>query len=199
MGLGYTLFGKPIGTLAAVFAALSGLYLLPEYWPDHAIAADAIRRDDGETLGRYLARGLDPDDRAQWRSYPRRTLGRATREGVGNDTPDLGGADEPLLAFAMGTCKTARAFQLVDAGADVAVRDRSGSSALQRAASCGDQALVAALLAKGADPNAEEPDGGTVLWEPTNLGWKRRPFDERSIAALERAGAARPARAAIRR
>ena len=113
--------------------------------------------------------------------------------------PDLGAADQSLLAFALGTCKTGRALQLVHAGAGVATRDRGGSSALERAASCADPALVAALLAKGADPNADEPDGGTVLWEPTNLGWKRRPFDEASATALERAGAATPQRAAIRR
>jgi len=87
MGLGYTLFGKPLVVVGLVLAALSGLYLLPESWPDHASASDAILHNDSATLGRYLARGLS---RAQWRSFPRRTIGRTTGAGVGDSMPDLG-------------------------------------------------------------------------------------------------------------
>ena len=159
MGLGYTLFGKPLVVLASALVTLSGLYLLPEYWPDHAAATEAIRRNDTATLGRYLARGLSPDDRTQWRSYVRRTMGRTTSVGVGP----------------------------------------GGWTLLGRAASCGDAPLTAAMLARGADPNVDEPDGGTVLWEPTNLGWRPRPFPDAAVAAMQARGGTRPSRAPVRR
>jgi len=199
MGLGYTLFGKPVLTLAAVLAVVSGVYLLPEYWPDHALGAEAIRAGDDDRLARYLARGLDPDDRSQWRSYLRRTIGRATREGAGSDTPALGSAGEPLLIVALATCDLRAAAALVRAGASPMAVTRDGTSALERAAGCDGADLVATLLAAGADANAASPDGGTVLWEPTTLGWRRRPFGEGITAALEAAGATAPAGPPVRR
>ncbi|MGE0461481.1 MAG: ankyrin repeat domain-containing protein [Vicinamibacterales bacterium] len=190
MGYAYTLFVKPVLTLVAALAALSGVYLLPEYWPDHYMAAEAIRRDDSAALAVYLSRGLAPDDRTQWRSWPRRTVGRAVRSGT--TSPEMGSADEPLLSFALGTCLVGPASLLIDAGADVGARGRDGATPLWHAAGCGNAALVEALLARGADVNAREPDGGTALWERTNLGWRQRPLEPRVIQALERAGAARP-------
>lgn len=172
MGLGYTLFVKPIVTLAVAVVGLLGVYLLPDYWPDHAIASDAIRSDDAEALRRYLARGLDPEERAQWRSYLRRTMGRTTSVGVGGSLPAIGAAEESLLSYALGTCKTGPARQLVQAGADTSGRGRDGFTLVGLAAGCGDAELVEAMLAAGASVTAEEPDGGTVLWEPTNVGWR---------------------------
>lgn len=201
MGLGYTLFVKPFLVLLTVSTALVGLYLLPEYWPDHASARDAIRRNDTASLQRYLARGLSPDERAQWRSYPRRALGRATSAGVGgSSTPALAPASRSLLEEALTQCDALEAARvLVDAGADVAARDAGGWSLLGRAAGCADEALVTAMLTRGADPNADEPDGGTVLWEPTTTGWRQRPFDEAIVAAMVARQAARPSRAPARR
>ncbi|MGD9903511.1 MAG: hypothetical protein AB7U83_08565 [Vicinamibacterales bacterium] len=198
-GLGYTLFVKPLATTAAVIAVLAGVYLLPEYWPDHALAADAIGARDDNRLARYLARGLHPDDRSQWRSYLRRTIGRATGEGVGSDTPALGPADEPLLVVALATCDVGAAARLVRAGASPIAVSRDGTSALERAAGCDGADVVARLLAAGADVNAASPDGGTVLWEPTGREWRRRPFSERITVALEAAGAVVPARRPVRR
>jgi len=199
MGLGYTLFGKPLVTLAAVLAVLSAVYLVPEYRPDHAIAAEAIRAGDDDRLARYLARGLHPDDRSQWRSYLRRTIGRATREGVGSDTPALGSAGEPLLVLALATCDLDAAAALARAGASATAVSGDGTSALERAAGCDGADLVAMLLAAGADANAASPDGGTVLWEPTTQGWRRRPFSAGIAEALEAAGGTMPDRPAVRR
>ncbi|MCU0806042.1 MAG: hypothetical protein MUF79_13305 [Burkholderiales bacterium] len=200
MGLGYSLFGKPLLILAAVLAALSGLYLLPEHWPDHAAATEAIRHDDTATLARYLARGLPPEERAQWRSYFRRTMARTTSVGVGGTMPDVGPAKQSLLSYALSGCRARESARLlVAAGANVSGRDPGAWTLLGLAAGCEDAALVASMLARGADPNADEPDGGTVLWEPTNLGWRPRPFDAAIVSAMQARGAIRPARPPVRR
>lgn len=190
MGYAYTLFVKPVLVLVAAVVAVGGMYLLPEYWPDHYIAAEAIRRDDTAAVAVYLARGLDPGDRTQWRSWPSRTLGRTVRGGT--TSPDMGSADEPLLSFALGLCRIGPASLLLDAGADVGARGRDGATPLWHAAGCGNAVLVEALLARGADVNAREPDGGTALWERTNIGWRHRPLEARVIQVLEQAGAVRP-------
>jgi ankyrin repeat protein len=189
MGMGYTLFVKPLLALSAAVAVLAGVYLLPDYWPDHAAASDAILRNDTARLRTYLARGLAPEERAQWRSYLRRSLGRSSRVGVEGTQP-LGPAQQSLLYYALGTCASGSALQLVEAGANVSARDQSGWTLLGRAAGCEDTTLVSAMLRLGANPSAEEPDGGTVSWEPTKLGWRPRPFGK-AAAILERAGAVR--------
>lgn len=199
MGLGYSLFVKPVLVVGLVLAGLSGVYLLPEYWPDHAAASEAILQNDSDKLARYLSRGLSPEERAQWRSYFRRTFGRASRVGVGNSLPDFGDANESLLSYALSTCKTFPALHLVAAGADVSAHDPGLWTLLGLAAACGDADLVASMLERGANPNADEPDGGTVLWEPTNVGWRRRPFDEAIASALVKRGAVQPTRSPVRR
>lgn len=200
MGLGYTLFVKPLVVTASVLAALSALYLLPEFWPDHASASAAIRRGDASALKVYLARGLSPEERAQWRSYARRTMGRTTSVGVGGSMPEIGAAIESLLSYALSRCQSPESARLlVEAGAAVSARDQGGWTLLGRAASCDDEGLVTAMLARGADATADEPDGGTVLWEPTRLGWHPRPFPAAIASALEARGAVRPSRPPARR
>jgi len=199
MGLGYSLFVKPLLVVALAFTILLGLYLLPEYWPDHAAASEAILQNDSDKLALYLARGLAPEDRAQWRSYFRRTFGRATRVGVGDSLPDYTSANESLLSYALSTCTTFPARHLVAAGADASARNPGQWTLLGLAAACGDADLVASMLEHGANPNADEPDGGTVLWEPTNVGWRRRPFDEAIGSALVRRGAVQPTLSPVRR
>lgn len=191
MGLGYTLFVKPLLVLTLALGAVTGIYFLPEYWPDHRMARYAILNDDAAALRRYLERRLDPNDRAQWRSWPRATVGRASSWSVGGQ-PDLGPADESLLGVALRDCKGVMAAMLVTAGADVNARGRDGGSVLWHAAACGHVAVVKAMLARGADVNARQPDGGTPLWERTNLGWRHRPLEAGAIRALEEAGALRP-------
>jgi hypothetical protein len=196
MGLGFL---KRLVKLGAVLSPFFAAYLVPEYWPDHAMASDAIVHHDTDRLRTLLARGLAPEDRSQWRSFLRRTLGRTTSVGV-EDYPDLGPADESLLDYALGKCATSSALLLVDAGAKVAVRDKWGWTLLGRAASCRNETLTSAMLRRGADASASEPDGGTVLWEPTNLGWRQRPFgDDAVTAALQHAGARRPSGPAVKR
>lgn len=200
MGLTYALFIKPLLVAGLVLAALSGLYLLPEYWPDHAAASEAIRQGDTVRLEQYLARGLSPDERAQWRSYARRALGRTTTVGVGPSMPGLGRASQSLLSYALSGCQArASARLLVEAGADLTVRDPGGWTVLGLAAGCDDLPLTSEMLAREVDANADEPDGGTVLWEPTRRGWQRRPFPAPIVSALEQRGARQPTRPAVRR
>lgn len=192
MGLAYTLFVKPIVVLAVVLALLAGVYLLPEYWPDHQIASDAMLRGDAAKLRLYLARGLDPDDLARWRSGARRMMERVSRPPIG--TSDFGNAREPLLAEAIGRCNVEFAEILMAAGADVNARSANGYSVLSQAALCDQPSIVAAMLRRGADVRRDEPDGETVLWERGGQGWRRRPSDPEVIRLLEGAGAARPQR-----
>jgi len=65
----------------------------------------------------------------------------------------------PLLEFAalLGTAAIVQAF--IDAGAEVDVRDRLGSTPLGAAASSGRVAVVRTLLSSGADPNVEDNEG----------------------------------------
>jgi hypothetical protein len=70
-------------------------------------------------------------------------------------------------------------------GADLNVRDRSGSTALMWAAfnDSGDAAMIEALIALGADPLAANTAGETAL------DWALRRGDTPAVAALRRAGA----------
>ncbi|HEX4932520.1 MAG TPA: hypothetical protein VFV33_05020, partial [Gemmatimonadaceae bacterium] len=185
MGLAYTLFVKPLLVLAVALALLAGVYLLPEYWPDHRVASDAMRRDDAAKLRLYLQRGLDPDDRSQWRSGTRRMLDRVSRAPIG--TSDYGDAPEPLLAEAVGKCKVEFAEILMEAGADVNARAANGYSILSQAALCDRPALVQSMLRRGADARAAEPNGETVLWERGLQGWRRRPVNAEVVRMLEAA------------
>src|SRR5262245_41414456 len=74
-------------------------------------------------------------------------------------------------------------------GADLNVRDRSGSTALMWAAfnETGDATLVEALLKLGADPLATNNAGETALV------WAMRRGDTPAVAALRRAGASNSA------
>lgn len=61
-------------------------------------------------------------------------------------------------------------YRLIEAGADVRARDRSGHTALMWAATTGDAKLVRTLLARGADPLARDTDGHTALDRAEGLG-----------------------------
>ncbi len=190
MGLGYTLFVKPVLVLAAAVAVVAGIWLLPEYWPDHQVASDAMLAGDTVAFRRYLERGLDPDERARWRTGTRRVLWRTARAPFRAN--DYGSAPEPLLAVAIARCELRFAHILVEAGANVNARTRYGRSVLAEAALCDDPAIVRAMLARGADAKAAEPNGETVLWEKGLQGWRLRPSNHDVIRLLEAAGARSP-------
>lgn len=191
MRLVFALFLKPILCLALALAVLAGIYLLPEYWPDHRAASDAILRDDEATLRLYVKRGLDPNELAQWRSAPRKMLSRAR---PARGTSDFSQAREPLLVEAIDKCKARFAEILMDAGADVNARDQRGYSVLSLTALCDDPELVQSFLRRGANARTREPNGETVLWERGLQGWRLRPAHPEVIRLLKTAGAAPPPR-----
>src|SRR5205823_12493133 len=68
----------------------------------------------------------------------------------------------PLLIAAAYDGATEAARLLIEKGADVNVRDKSGMSVLQQAASSNNIELVRVLLAKGADVNTVDQGGGST-------------------------------------
>jgi len=104
---------------------------------------------NGETpLGLALAR--TETDLRRWLNWPSWKLPRRA----------LCGADLPAAAIAGDTDAV---IKLLDLGIAVDAVDRQGANALLRAAGSGHSALVALLLARGADPAQAAPGGATPL------------------------------------
>lgn len=92
------------------------------------------------------------------------------------------------LHQAVQTNRTADALRYLAAGADVHVLDKAGRPALFWAVLFGNDALVAALLERGADPCWTSPDGATLLHEATRwpilepTGARRSTGEQPSLA-----------------
>src|SRR4051812_30395301 len=69
------------------------------------------------------------------------------------------------LHRAVQTTRTADALRYLASGADVRAVDEAGRPALAWAVVFGNDALVASLLGRGADPRWTSPDGATLLHE----------------------------------
>ena len=112
------------------------------------------------------------------------------------------------IIVAMQYHHTAAALALIEGGADITVRDRAGNTTLHLAAQAGDEKVVAALLARHADPNARTPKSamaagprgggggrGAPAGEQTPLMVAARGDHEHVMRALVAAGADPNARA----
>lgn len=75
----------------------------------------------------------------------------------------FGGRARTLLAAVAADRPVSEIEKLLDAGADVNERDEGGRSALHLAVFSGSEELVSLLLARGADPNAQDHKGVTPL------------------------------------
>lgn len=94
---------------------------------------------------------------------------------------------EPLLRAVMnGDPVVIKA--LLDMGLNASTKDQYGKTALMQAANQGNIAVVRLLLAHGADPNARETDGWTVLTNAKGSDLDE-PSKTRLIQLLRRAGA----------
>jgi hypothetical protein len=145
-----------IVTVCALSATLSAQ--VPDFTPQTPLIG-ALLHSDAAQAQRLLDEGADPNE------------GRFT------------GMPPILLAIIRQDLALVRS--MAAHGADLTVRDRSGSTALMWAAfsETGDAAIVEELLRRGADPDAVNLAGETALV------WALRRGDTPALAALRSAGA----------
>ncbi len=128
------------------------------------------------------------------------TIQTLVRAGANPNVAVLSGAT-PLIV-AMQYHHPASALALIEGGAAIDVRDRAGNTTLHLAAQAGDEKVVAALLARHADPNARTPKStapvgprgggggrGAVAGEQTPLMMAARGDHGHVMRALVAAGA----------
>src|SRR5262249_30607555 len=130
---------------------------------------------DVNTVKTLLAAGADPNQKLTSGNYP--------------------------FVVAMSFQRNASALALIEGGADVTIKDRTGSSPLHLAAQQGALAVVKELLAKGVDPNVRTPRApeapraggggfrGGTNGEQTPLMMAARGDQEAVMRALVAAGA----------
>lgn len=144
-------------TAGALSATLSAQ--IPDFTPQTPLIG-ALLHNDSATAKRLLESGADPN------------------EGQFFGMPPV------LLAIVRQDLELVRL--LTAKGADLNVRDRSGSTALMWAAfnESGDATMVEELIRLGAEPNAANKAGETAL------DWAVRRGDTAAVASLRKAGAA---------
>jgi hypothetical protein len=148
-------------TACALSAAASAQ--VPDFTPKTSLIGALLHNEAGEAK-RLIARGDNPNE-SDFIGMPPLVLAIVRQD------PDL-------------------VRTMVENGADLDARDRSGSTALMWAAfnETGDAGIVNALLAWGADPAATNQAGETAL------DWALRRGDTPAVAALRNAGASDTAR-----
>lgn len=180
-------YGVPPLYLAAENGDAAMVKLLLEHGTDANTALPAgetalmtaARTGDVATLVALLERGADPNRSEQWKGQTAlmwaahqnnaaaiRTLLEA---GANRDGRSAAGEFSPLL-FAVRAGAAEAMAALLDAGADVDEHLADGTSALVLAVTNAHYELAAALLARGADPNAAQ-QGWTALHQ---IAWSRR-------------------------
>src|SRR5262245_60726061 len=144
--------------VTACALSVSAAAQVPDFTPQTPLLG-ALLHDDAAAATRLLERGADPND-GQFFGMP-----------------------PVLLAILRQDLDLVRL--MAAKGADLDVRDRSGSTALMWAAfsETGDAGIVKELLARGADPLAANKAGETALV------WALRRGDTPAVAALRAAGA----------
>lgn len=155
---------KTLAMILITFALSTTLSAqVPDFTPQTPLIGALLHNDTAEAK-RLLERGADPN------------------EGRFFGMPPI------LLAIVRQDLDLVRA--LAAKGADLDVRDRSGSTALMWAAfnETGDASLVNELLARGADPGAANLAGETALV------WALRRGETPAVAALRKTGASEVAR-----
>jgi hypothetical protein len=147
-------------TVCALSATASAQ--VPDFTPKTPLLGALLHNDVGEAK-RLIARGDDPNENG------------------------FIGMPPLVLAIVCQDLDLVRA--MVENGADLDARDRSGSTALMWAAfnEAGDARIVEALLEWGADPAATNQAGETAL------AWALRRGDTPVVAALRNAGASETA------
>ncbi len=158
---------KVFATTAGVLMLMASLQAqIPDFTPQTALIG-ALLHNDSTEAARLLRQGADPND-GHFAGLPPLILAAARQD------------------VALVQLMAAR-------GADLGVRDRSGSTALMWGASndTGDAAMVESLISLGADPLASNKAGETAL------DWALRRGETPVVAALRKAGAANAPRARV--
>ena len=78
-----------------------------------------------------------------------------------NQVTGVGGMTPLHMSARRGTTRIAEA--LLDAGADIEAKDKSGETPLRRAVNCGQEGMVRLLLCRGANPRSADKRGRTPL------------------------------------
>ncbi len=158
------------GTLACTFLCLALVWTACGLHRDTPLMAAAVRGDLQE-IDRLLAAGTPVDKQdghgftaliAAARAGQLDSLRLLARRGA-NLNLRGGGNDWTPVMHALHKFRRRSAVTLIELGADVNARTRSGMTALMMAAGYGDAGSVRALLDHGADPYAENPDGSSAL------------------------------------
>ena len=160
---------KVIATTAGILMMMVSLQAqIPDFTPQTPLIG-ALLHNDAAEAARLLRQGADPNE------------GR------------FAGLPPVILAAARQDVELVRL--MAAKGADLNVRDRSGSTALMWGAfnDSGDAAMVEALIGLGADPLASNKAGETAL------DWALRRGETPAVAALRKAGASNMAKCARRR
>jgi uncharacterized protein len=107
-----------------------------------------------------------------------RTIQTLLRAGANPNVTVQSGATPIIVA--MQYHHRAAALALIEGGAGIDVRDRAGNTTLHLAAQAGDEKLVAALLAKHADPNARTPKSSAPVGPRGGGGGRGGPAGEQT-------------------
>ncbi len=91
-----------------------------------------------------------------------------------NQVTGIGGMTPLHMSARRGTAKIAEA--LLDAGADIEARDKSGETPLRRAVNCGQERMACLLLARGANPHSADKKGRTPF-DAAKSGEMRKLFE----------------------
>jgi len=147
---------KVVGALliAAGIPALLflGLSLLPFFVRGNQDLYDAIEHGDEERVQALLHQGADPQ--STWRGFQLLSARHRDRRRH---------FDAPPLIRAIQLRHQEIAAALIEHGADVNTRDATGTPAMMLAARQGWTALVRRMLDRGADVQATDRDGQTIL------------------------------------
>jgi ankyrin repeat protein len=147
----------------------------------NAALFEAAMRNDLPKVQILLAQGASPN--ARWQDNKSMTMLDFCKQVTGIDRR-AGERSEPALMVVAASGNLALARTLVDAGADVNIRDAAGFSPILWASNGHQQesgAIILFLAEHGADLNAKTEDGSTV--------WKLANSDPKTLIALHEAAA----------